>query len=147
MKKFAICCLALALAALFVPAAQAAPSATKCIHFTNFCDGFQRTQSHVGGVQVNEWVGLWDYVCAGNGTGSIMSGSVNKIGTHPTYPFDGGFAANFSFAPGTHLFDLYATFDGINVTVFQTAQPWTQTNGPCNPLNAQKNLPRSTVVQ
>jgi hypothetical protein len=147
MKKFAICCLVLVASTMMVPSAQAG---TFCIHFTNFCDGFQVTQSFVGGLQVQEWVGLWDYVCAGNNTGSLMSGSVNKIGTHPTYPFDGGFAANFSFKTVVGVgkeFDLYATFDGQTTFAFQTSQPWTKTAGPCNPLHAQQARPRLTVVQ
>jgi len=45
MKKFAICCAVLVVAAMFVPGAQAA---TKCYHLTNFCDGVQATQIFVG---------------------------------------------------------------------------------------------------
>jgi len=138
MKKFAICLLALAVAALFVPAAQAAPSPTKCYHLTNFCDGVQPTTINVGGIQGKEVALLWDFVCIGAGTGTLGSGGVNAFGSQPIYPFVGGtsfgFAANFKFKPAGHLFDLYGTFDGLTASVFQTNQPWTQTNGPCNPL-------------
>jgi hypothetical protein len=150
MKKFAICCLALVAVAVMAPSAQAA---TKCIHFTNFCDGFQVNQTFVGGIQVNEWSGLWDWLCVFNNSGTLQAGSVNKIGTQPAYPYypnigtTNGFAANFSFKPLTHLFDLYGTFDGVNTFAFQTSQPWTKTNGACSPLAGQKNLPKTTVQQ
>jgi hypothetical protein len=135
MKKFAICLAILVMAAMFVPGAQAQ---TKCYHFTNFCDGFQITQSTVGGNQGKEWVGQWDWLCLANGTGSFMAGSVNKIGTMPNYPMGGfgatyGFAANFTFK-GAFGFDLYGTFDGATTFAFQTSQPFTKTNGACSPL-------------
>ena len=136
MKKFAICVLAVVVAAMFVPGAQAA---TKCYHLTNFCDGVQASQSHVGGIQVNEVVGQWDWVCQGAGVGSFFAGGVNKFGTAPYYPMTSGgtfygFAANFTFKPSVAAFDLYGTFDGATAFAFQTNQPFTTTAGACNPL-------------
>lgn len=148
MKKFAICCAVLVVAALMVPGAQAQ---TKCLHFTNFSDGFQYTQSTVGGIQGHEWVGLWDWFGLGNGSGTLMAGSVNKIGTQPAYPYypstgtTYGFAANFTFKPSVAAFDLYGTFDGANAFAFQTAQPYTKTAGPCSPLGPRKPGAKSSV--
>jgi len=146
MKKFAICCLAAAAVALFVPAANAG---TTCYHLTNFCDGVQSTTIFVGGVQGVEAVGLWDWVCLGAGTGTLDSGGKNKFGTQPLYPYSGGtpagFNANFTFKPLTHLFDLYGTFDGSTTFAFQTSQPYTTTSGPCNPLHAKSGLRPATV--
>ena len=141
MKKFAICLAALLVAAMFVPGAQAA--ATKCYHLTNFCDGVQATNITVGGIQAHEVVGLWDWLCIGGGTGTLMSGGPNKFGTAPVYPYVFGsdiygFSANFTFKPPAHAFDLYATFDGLTTFGFQTNQPFTTTNGPCNPLGPRK---------
>ncbi len=148
MKKFAVCCLAVVAAALFVPAATAG---TTCFHLTNFCDGVQSTTSFVGGVQGTEAVGLWDWVCLANGTGTLDSGGKNKFGTQPLYPYSGGtgsgFNANFTFKTLTHTFDLYGTFDGMTTFAFQTNQPYTTTSGPCSPLHAQQAKPRATVQQ
>ena len=133
MKKFAICCMALFVVAILVPSAQAG---TKCYNLTNFCDKIQYNQVSVGGVQKTEVVGLWDWACLANGTGTLISGSVKKIGTQPLYPYSGGtgFGANANFTFGVGVFDLYGTADGATVLAFQTAQPYTSTNGACNPL-------------
>ena len=134
MKKFAICCLAVVVAAMCVPAAHA----TKCYHLTGFCDQVQANKIFVGGVQGNEVVGLWDWVCLGAGTGTLVSGGPNKIGTQPLYPYAGGTGfganANFSFKPLTGLFDLYGTVDGATTFAFQIAQGFTTTPGACSPL-------------
>jgi hypothetical protein len=140
MKKFAICLAALLVAAMFVPGAQAT---TKCYHLTNFCDGLQVTTTHVAGIQVNEVSALWDWLCLGAGTGTLVAGSPNKFGTAPLYPYSFGsdiygFAANFSFKPAAHAFDLYATFDGLTTFAFQTNQPFTTTTGACNPLGPRQ---------
>lgn len=131
MKKFAICCLAVAAAVLFVPAANAAPITT-CYHLTYFCDGVQSTQ--IGGVVV----GLWDWVCLGAGTGTVMGGVKNKFGTNPTYPFSVGTPlgahANFYFKPTTATFNLTGTVDGVTFFYFQKNSPYTTTAGPCSPL-------------
>jgi|SRR5215471_3981371 len=146
MKKFAICCLALATIAIFTPAANAG---TICYHLTNFCDGLQSTTIHVGGVQGTEEVGLWDWVCLANGTGTLQSGGKGKFGTQPLYPYSGGtpagFNANFTFKTLTLTFDLYATTDGSTTFAFQTAQPYTTTAGPCNPLHAKSGLRPATI--
>ena len=136
MKKFAICCAILVVAAMMVPGAQAA---TKCYHFTNFCDVVQVSQYHVGGIQGNEVVGLWDWLCFGAGDGTEVVGGPNKFGTQPVYPYHGGsaiygFASNFTFKPLVAAFDLYATFDGMTTVAFQTNQPFTTTAGACSPL-------------
>jgi len=139
MKKFAICAALVLAVMLAVPSAQAA---TKCYHLTNFCDGLQATQIHVGGIQANEVVGLWDWLCIGAGSGTLMSGSPNKFGTAPTYPYPSGnaygFNANFTFKHISGLFDLYGTFDGSTTFAFQTNQPYTTTNGPCSPLGPRQ---------
>ncbi len=145
MKMFAICCLVLAVAVMFVPAAQAG---TKCYHLTNFCDGLQATQIFVGGNQGTEEVGLWDWLCLANGSGTLQTGGPNKFGTAPTYPYTSGhaygFSANFTFKSLTHTFDLYGTFDGSTTFAFQTAQPYTTTAGPCNPLARQTGVRSAT---
>jgi hypothetical protein len=136
MKKFAICCAVLVVAAMVVPAAQAA---TKCYHLTNFCDGVQSTTIFVGGVQGTEAVGLWDWKCLGVGTGTLTSGGTGKFGTQPVYPYSGGspagFNANFSFRASTLTFDLYGTTDGLTTFSFVTAQPYTTSKGGCSPLH------------
>jgi len=137
MKKFAICFVALAVVALLVPSAQAA--GRHCYVLTNFCDGIQTQQIHVGGITGQEVVGLWDYVCIKNNDGALFTGAPNKFGTQPTYPFHSGgvpagFAANFTFKPSTHTFDLYYTLDGMTTGAFQTNQAYTLVNGNCNPL-------------
>ena len=139
MKKFAICLAVLVMAAMFVPGAQAT---TKCYHLTNFCDGLQATQIHVGGIQGNEVVGEWDWLCIGGGAGTLMSGGPNKFGTAPGYPYPSGtqygFAANFTFKPPVASFDLYGTFDGATTNAFQVGQPFTTTAGACSPLGPRK---------
>jgi len=136
MRKFAICCLALAVAAMFVPAAQAG---TKCYHLTNFCDRIQTTTfSSNAGTAV---VGLWDDLCLANNTGTPVGGATNKFGTQPTNPYFGGTGAGvyyiFTLNNSLHQFDLWA-WDGINLTAIQTNQPFTTTNGACKPLERQK---------
>jgi len=137
MKKFAICVMVLMVAAAFVPNAQAAAPKTYCYVLTNFCDGIQMTQIHVGGIQGTESVGLWDWLCLKAGTGSLMAGGVDKFGTQPLYPYSGGtgsgFSANFTFNK-VKGFDLYGTFDGATANAFQTSQPYTKQAGACNPL-------------
>jgi hypothetical protein len=131
MKKFALCCLAVALVALFVPVANAAP-VTTCYHLTYFCDGVQTTKN--AGVVV----GLWDFICQGAGAGSLMAGTANSFGTQPIYPFVGGvpagFDAQFYLRPAKLLFNLAATTDGVTFFYFQKNSPYTPTPGPCNPL-------------
>jgi len=147
MKKFAICCAVLVVAAMFVPGAQAA---TKCYHLTNFCDGVQATQIFVGGIQNQEVVGLWDWLCFANGDGTLLVGGPNKFGSQPVYPYHGGssiygFAANFTFKPSVHAFDLYGTYDGQTTQAFQTNQPFTTTKGGCSPLGPRNPGTRSTI--
>jgi hypothetical protein len=136
MKKLVICAIAVFAVAMMIPGAQAS---TKCYHLTNFCDGVQASQTHVGGIQGNEVAGLWDWVCIGGGAGSLASGGPNKFGSVPYYPYSAGtpnygFAANFTFKANVAAFDLYGTFDGVTATAFQTSQPYTVTNGACSPL-------------
>jgi len=146
MKKFAICVAILAVAALMVPGASAS---TKCYHLTNFCDGVQATQTAVGGAQGQEVTLLWDWLCLGAGTGTLGAGGPNKFGSQPVYPYIGGsaiygFAANFTFK-GVNGFDLYGTFDGLTPVAFQTAQPFTKTNGACSPLGPRKPGAKSAI--
>jgi hypothetical protein len=131
MRKFAICCIAVA--AMFVPAAQAG---TKCYHLTNFCDGLQTTTfPSNSGTAV---VGLWDYLCLANNTGTPVGGAPTKFGTQPTNPYFGGTGAGayllFTLNNNLHQFDLWESFDGVTVFVVQTNQPFTTTKGACNPL-------------
>jgi hypothetical protein len=73
MRKFAICCLTLVAVTMFVPAAQAG---IKC-HLTNFCDGLQTTTfPTIAGTAV---VGLWDFVCLGNNTGTPTCGRTHLV--------------------------------------------------------------------
>lgn len=138
MKKFAICCLAIAVVALFAPAAFAVP-VTTCYHLTYFCDGVQAT-----GPQGGEDAGLWDWVCLANGTGTLTIGPHNKFGSQPLYPYSfgsgQGFAANFVFKPAhvPPVFNLPGTTDGATIFYFQKNSPFTTTSGPCNPLHVQK---------
>jgi len=138
MKKFAICFAALAVAAMFVPAAQAQSCPGKCYHLTNFCDGLEATNVHVGGISGTLTAGLWDWKCLANGTGTLVAGVPNKFGTQPLYPYSGGtgagFDAQFTFNNALHKFDLYGTFDGCTFSAFQVNQPFTVTKGACNPL-------------
>lgn len=142
MKKFAICCLALAAVAMFVPAANAVPITT-CYHLTYFCDGVQTTK--IGPVVV----GLWDWVCLGTGTGTLTGGSLNKFGTQPLYPYAGGTAfgadAVFYFHPATGLFNLTGTVDGMTFFYFQHNSPYTTTPGPCSPLGPRNPGARSVL--
>lgn len=133
MRKFAICCLAIAVSAMFVPAAQAG---TKCYHLTNFCDGLETTTfpSNAG----TAVVGLWDWVCLGNNTGTLIGGAPTKFGAQPLYPYNGGTGSGsfalFTLNNSLHLFDLWESFDGFTVFAVQTNQPFTTTKGVCNPL-------------
>ena len=142
MKKFAICCLAIAVIALFAPAAFATP-VTTCYHLTYFCDGVQAT-----GPSGGEDAALWDWLCLANGTGTLAIGPHKKFGTQPLYPYSGGsgqgFAANFVFKI-TGLFNLPATQDGATIFYFQKNSPYTTTTGACSPLHAKSNLRPSTV--
>ena len=145
MRKLAVCCLAIAVVVMFVPAAQAG---TKCYHLTNFCDGLEANNIIVGGDAGTVTAGLWDWMCLKVGTGSLVSGVPNKFGGTPLYPYSGGvgqgFSAVFAFKPSAHTFDLYATFDGSSVQAFQVNQPYTTTNGACSPLNA--NVGKSSTT-
>lgn len=133
MKKFAICLMML----LVVAGLAQAKTKESCYVLSSFCDGIQVNQIAVGGAQGQEVVGLWDWLCLLNGTGSLMSGGVNKFGTQPLYPYSGGtgagFSANFTFNP-IKGFDLYGTFDGSTANAFQVGQGYTKVAGPCNPL-------------
>jgi len=135
MKTFGICVLVLVVAAMFVPSAQAA---TKCYHLTNFCDGLEATNIHVGGLAGTITFGLWDWQCLANNTGTLVAGVPNKFGGQPLYPYSGGtgagFAAIFTFKPSVAAFDLYGSFDGFTTFAFQTNQPFTTTPGVCMPL-------------
>jgi hypothetical protein len=148
MKKLAICCLVIAAVALLSPTVQA--QKTFCYHLTYFCDGVQATNWAVGPVQGTEVVGLWDWVCLGQGTGTLTSGGPNgRFGTQPVYPFNGGtpagFNANFTFNQSLGVFDLYGTFDGMTTFAFQHISPYTRTKGPCSPLHAKSGLRPATV--
>lgn len=145
MKKLTICCLVIAVSALFTPVAQAG---TKCIHLTNFCDGLEITSfPTIAGTAV---VGLWDWVCLGNNTGSLIAGAPTKFGGQPIYPYSGGtgsgFAGLFALNGSLHEFDLWGSMDGFTVFAFQTNQPYTTTKGKCNPL-ARTNPKRPAVVR
>ena len=149
MRKFAICCLAIAVATMLVPAAQGAM--TKCYHLTNFCDGLEATNIHVGGIAGTITVGLWDWLCLANNTGTLISGVPNKFGGQPLYPYSGGtgsgFTAIFTFKPAVAMFDLYGTFDGVTAFAFQTNQPFTTTPGVCNPLSPKHTGLRPAIIR
>jgi hypothetical protein len=143
MKTFAICVLVLAVAALFVPAAQAG---TKCYHLTNFCDGLEATTST--GSDGALVAGLWDWQCLANNTGTIVVGVPNKFGGLPTNPpyntgSGAGFGAMFVFKPATHTFDLLET-DGFTYFAIQVNQPFTTKAGVCNPLHANTGMRTAT---
>jgi hypothetical protein len=130
MRKLAICCLVLAVVSMFAPAAQAG---TKCYHLTYFCDGLETTAAPP------IVVGLWDWVCLANNTGTLIAGTATKFGSQPIYPYVGGtgsgFDAMFVLHPTTHTFDLIATSDGFTTFAFQLNSPYTTTKGKCNPLD------------
>jgi len=133
MRKLAVCCLAIAVVVMFVPAAQAG---TKCYHLTNFCDGLEATNSSLGGNAGTLVAGLWAWQCSNTCPGSLVVGVPNKFGGQPLYPYSGGtgagFAAMFAFKPSSHMFDLNVTMDGFTFQAFQINQPYTTTNGVCS---------------
>lgn len=145
MKKFALCLMVLALAVAIVPQSQAA---TRCIHFTNFCDSIQvqtaSEPSYPGG-KIN-WGG-WDWLCTGNWTDANMIGNSapkSLMATRPNsavYSYLSPYTFGFGFVASGHLFNLLAT-DSVSVLTFQTSQPWTLTNGACRSDAINRSLPR-----
>jgi len=140
MKKLAICCLVMALAALFVPVSQAAP---RCITFTNFCDRIEFDTTNVGGVEGTVFFGSWDWECASDPTSSIIGngGTKFKVGTRPIYvgtDYAFAYSAGFTFKKAGLLFDLYGT-NGPSAFAFQLAQPWTQASGSCGFARTHSN--------
>lgn len=146
MKKLAICCLVLALAAIFVPTSQASP---RCITFTNFCDQIQYDTTVVGGVTGTVFYGDWDWFCTPGSSTSIIGngGSKLKVATRPVYyTYTFAYTAGFTFRKSDHLFDLMAT-TGLagGALYFQYNQPWTQAGGTCGFAKPSNGKPRLTA--
>ncbi len=134
MKKFSICCLVLAVAVMFVPAAQAA----KCITLTSFCDKIQHVSFGTGGQTGKMTIGLWAWTCNPGGLGTLISGKEGGafgktiLATQPTaggVPF--GAQAHWSLNNGTGLFDLHGTVDGSTFFSFVSGSGFTTTLGAC----------------
>lgn len=137
MKKFAICCLVLAVAVMFVPAAQAAP-APKCITLSAFCDQLQHKSFLVGGQTGKLTLGLWDWTCDPGALATPISGKAagafgkTILATQPVaggFPF--GIQTHFSLNNATGLFDLYGSFDDSTFFAFQLSMGFTQAPGAC----------------
>lgn len=132
MKKLAICCLVLALAAIFVPASQAAP---RCITFQDYCDQIQFDTSNIGGVTGTALWGDWQWVCSADTT--LISGKGGPkltAATQPVYasgvPF--GLNAAFVLRKSDHLMDVYFSGGLAGGIVFGvTNEPWFQAAGSC----------------
>jgi len=146
MKKFTVCCLALALAFMFVPQSQAA---TYCIHLTNFCDTLNLTTLNVGGVQGTLVYGAWDWECVGDYTGSSIigkTGSIVTVATRPVYegtPYAFAYSADFTLKVAGKTLDLYGT-NATSAFAFQTAQPFTFNSGSCAGHANSNGKPRLT---
>jgi hypothetical protein len=147
MKKFTVCCLALALAFMFVPQSQAA---TYCIHLTNFCDTLNLTTLQVGGDQKTLIYGAWDWECVGDYTGSSIiggpPGGTNTVATRPVYegtPYAFAYSAAFTLKINGHTTDLYGT-NATSAFAFQTAQPFTVNTGSCTGHANSNGKPRAT---
>ncbi|MGH9498738.1 MAG: hypothetical protein ACRD3L_06305 [Terriglobales bacterium] len=147
MKKFALCLSVLALAVALVPQSQAA---TKCIHFTNFCDSLSLNTASVGGVMGTAAYGGWDWLCTGNWSDASIIGNATspaRLGTRPysvAYAYLDAYTFAFTFNAGSHLFDLYGT-NASSLLTFPTAQPWTITNGACGANDAKSGRPRMSA--
>ena len=143
MKKFALCCLVLALAVMMVPQSF---GATKCIHFSNFCDSISLQTATVGGIQGTAGYGGWDWLCTGNWSDASVIGTATnnaRIGTRPysaVYAYLAAYSFQFTFNL-SQGFDLYGT-NGSSLLAFQTNQPFTLTNGACR-TPAKNGMPRS----
>jgi hypothetical protein len=153
MKKLAICCLVLAVAAIFVPVSQAAP---RCITFTNFCDQIQYDTAAVGGINGTILWGNWDWLCNFEASANVAGngGAKLKLGTRPysaVYAYLSPYSFGFAFAKSSHLFGLQGNNGGLNgggAFVVQDNQPWTQATGSCGfTLKTHKNngKPRLTA--
>ncbi|MBZ5574164.1 MAG: hypothetical protein LAO09_20045 [Acidobacteriia bacterium] len=135
MRKFVAPGLLLALAVLLAPQGQAA---TRCIHFTNFCDTINVNNINVHGITGQLVYGGWDWQCVNDWTttsiaGRVQGGFVTLVSAPAGFPYE----ALFTFQVSNHLFDLYGTTSS-SALALQTNQPWTVDNGPCPAPN--KNL-------
>lgn len=139
MKKLAICCLALAVCAVFVPTSHAA---SKCIALSDFCDRVSVNITNVGGQQGTELVGLWDWTCDGVTLAPMAGGAGTKL------KFAGflagiGLTENWTANKGNHITDIYLTADGVNESPLVTGEGFSLTNGSCGfatPNNGKPSL-------
>ena len=145
MKKFALCCLVLALAVMVVPQSQAA---TYCITLTSFCDQIQLTSQSVGGVQKTILYGAWDWECTGDLTDASIAGdppgATTYLGTRPIYvgtDYAFAYTAEWSLKKSGFLFDLYGV-TASSAIPFQLGQGWVLNNGACRAHRS--NLPHAT---
>jgi len=134
MKKFALCCLVLALAVMVVPQSQAA---SYCISLTNFCDTINLTSANVGGIQGVELYGAWDWECLGDYSSASIAGTPPSgktyLATRPVYsgtPYAFAYTAMFSLKKSGGAFDLYGN-TAASLFAFQLDQPWSFSNGAC----------------
>ena len=112
-------------------------TASRCLHFTNFCDTITLNNSD------NLLYGNWDWQCTGDYTTTSIIGNTAppaQLTTRPGYPgspygYPFGYTTQFSFRIGK-LFDLYET-SGVQGGVFKVRnqQPYTVSNGACSGRN------------
>jgi len=145
MKKFALCCLVLALAVMVVPQSQAA---SYCVSLTNFCDTINLTSANVGGVQGIELYGAWDWECLGDYSTASIAGTApaakTYLATRPVYsgtPYAFAYTAMFSLKASGKVFDLYGN-TATSLFAFQLGQGYNYTSGACRAHRT--NAPAST---
>lgn len=117
-------------------------TATRCMHFKNFCDTI------VFSVSGALAYGDWDWECLGDWTTSYIMGNVkagHELATRPKYsgyPYLSPYSMELSFKAG-QLFDLYETA-GVDQGVFKTRsnEPFTISNGSCGTGDVDTAKPR-----
>jgi hypothetical protein len=106
-----------------------APVATRCLHFTNYCDTIVFTADG------RLLYGNWDFQCIGDWASASIIGDTAEpeLTTRAVMPYAyiSPYTSRFSFKPGK-LFDLYETAGvGMGVFVARHNEPYTLTDGAC----------------
>lgn len=147
MKKFAICCLVLAVAAVFVPTSQAQQD--YCLTFTNFSDQVHMEFTDAGGITGNLAWGDWDWEGPGTTPTSLIGTLRLPRLNLASRPYDPGTGYVFAYSTGFVFkgngqggnFDLAASCGidcGSGGFFFQLDQPYTVAKGSCG-FDARNN--------
>ena len=145
MKKFALCCLVLALAVMVVPQSQAA---TYCVSLSSFCDTFNLTSANVGGIQGVLLYGAWDWECLGDYSSASIVGTPpagkTYLATRPVYSgtdYAFAYTAMWSLKAAGSVADLYGA-TATSEFPFQLSTGWSYSSGACRAHRT--SMPRAT---